>query len=173
MAVSTDITAVVRSALDNADFVYFTRSFLDEDGDRFDDFLIRYSYDHRAKTEIDYLVKVQTYADGARILTIQGNNTHVYDLDRRPQMLEAIHEYSSRYHNPKVVLTTNETVLHVRTEVHYPVRSGLLEAMFDVLLRDFASANFAFLRWLADTDHGRQIPADEDEHPPEPDEQED
>ena len=88
-------------------------------------------------------------------------------------MLEAIHEYSSRYRNPKVVLTTNETVLQVRTEVHYPVRSGLSEAMFDVLLRDFASANFAFLRWLADTDHGRQIPADEDEHPPEPDEQED
>ena len=49
MAISTDIASVVREALDRADIRYFVRSVVDEDGDQFDDFLIRYSYDQRVQ----------------------------------------------------------------------------------------------------------------------------
>ena len=167
MAISTDIASVVREALDRADIRYFVRSVVDEDGDQFDDFLIRYSYDQRVHSEIDYMVVVQSYTDNAKILTIRGSNTIYYPLDRRAQLLEAINEFASRYRNPKVVLITSDEILQTRSEVHFPVSSGITAEIFDAFLGDFLSANFQFLRWMADTDHGRNIPPDEDDGAPE------
>lgn len=68
MGVSTDVATVIRTALDQSKFSFFQRSFSDDDGYRVDEFLVRYSYDKRAKTEIDYLLSLMTYADGAKIL---------------------------------------------------------------------------------------------------------
>jgi len=154
---------VIRTALDQSKFSFFQRSFSDDDGDRVDEFLVRYNYDRRAKTEIDYLLSLVTYANGAKILAIFGSNTHYYEHDQRNQLLEALQQYLSRHNNPKVVLRTLDTVLQTRTEAHYPVSSGLSEEIFTALFSDFRSANYSFLRWMNETDHGRQIPADDDD----------
>jgi len=163
VGVSTDVATVIRTALDQSKFSFFQRSFSDDDGDRVDEFLVRYSYDKRAKTEIDYLLSLVTYADGAKILAFFGSNTHFYDHDRRNQLLEALQQYLSRFRNPKVVLRSTDPVLQTRTEAHYPVNSGLSEEIFTELFSDFRSANYSFLRWMNETDHGRQIPADDDD----------
>ena len=163
MGVSTDVATVIRTALDQSKFSFFQRSFSDDGGDRVDEFLVRYNYNRRAKTEIDYLLSLVTYANGAKILAIFGSNTHYYEHDQRNQLLEALQQYLSRHNNPKVVLRTLDTVLQTRTEAHYPMSSGLSEEIFTALFSDFRSANFSFLRWMNETDHGRQIPADDDD----------
>ncbi len=163
MGVSTDVATVIRTALDQSKFSFFQRSFSDDDGDRVDDFLVRYNYDRWAKTEIDYLMSLMTYADGTKILTIFGSNTHYYEHDQRNQLLEALQQYLSRFRNPKVVMQTLDTVLQTRTEAHYRVNAGLSEEIFTALFSDFRSANYSFLRWMNETDHGRQIPPDDDD----------
>ncbi len=163
MGVSTDVATVIRTALDQSKLSFFQRSFSDDDGDRVDDFLVRFKYDRRAKTEIDYLLSLVTYADGTKILTIFGSNTHFYEHDQRNQLLEALQQYLSRFRNPKVVMRTLDTVLQTRTEAHYPVSSGLSEEIFTEWFSHFRSANFSFLRWMNKTDHGRQIPPDDDD----------
>ena len=163
MGVSTDVATVIRTALDQSKFSFFQRSISEDDGVRVDEFLVRYHYDRRAKTEIDYLLSLVTYADGAKILDIFGSNTHFYEHEQRNQLLEALQQYLSRFRNPKVVMRTLDTVLQTRTEAHYPVTSGLSEEIFLALFSDFRSANFSFLRWMNETDHGRQIPADDDD----------
>lgn len=163
MSVSTDVATIIRTALDQSEFVFYQKSFTNDAGVRVDDFLVRYSYNGLVKTEIDYLLSLMTYADGAKILAFYGSNTHFYEHDQRNQLLEALQQYLSRHNNPKAVLRTRDTVLQTRTEAHYPVNSGLSEEIFTALFSDFRSANYSFLRWMNETDHGRQIPADDDD----------
>ncbi|MFZ4386295.1 MAG: hypothetical protein ACOYOM_15305, partial [Chloroflexota bacterium] len=83
MGVSTDVATVIRTALDQSKFYFYEKSFTNDAEVRVDEFLVRYSYDRRAKTEIDYLLSLMTYADGAKILAFYGSNTHFYEHDQR------------------------------------------------------------------------------------------
>ncbi|MFM7321396.1 MAG: hypothetical protein ACKO5K_07725 [Armatimonadota bacterium] len=158
MEISTDIPNIVRSVL-SAHFTVFENTLPAKDGYEATQFLVKYPYDPRVRSEFVYHIQAETFADGAKYLRFMAENTHFHEPEKRAFLIEMAQTYHLQCPFPKVVVGEGDGVLKTYTEVNHVVRAGITPAIFESWMKQFFASNFRYLCWLEETDHGHRIPS--------------
>jgi len=158
MEITTDIAGVVRSVLASK-FRFYEHTLPGRDGYEGCHFLVAFPYDPRVRTEFLYFIDIDEYPDGSRWLRFRAENSHFHQPEKRAFLVEMAQSYHFEHLVPKVVVREGNGVMKTYTEANHAVGSGIAPGIFENWMQRFMAANFHYLQWLEDTDHGHRIPA--------------